>query len=220
VKNPAVKYKENRLDSYDYSIENRIKLSPVVSPLETHFGQVILNRRSLRKFQPITLQQISDLLWHTAKVKSLQVQKNGYILTHRGAPSAGARHPIDLLVYNPELLGDDHFYYYNPFDHSLNRLANNHTKTAPLIEHINQIVPIKDGTLIWFIAHAQRTSAKYKNAASLVWRDAGALINSIQLTCSALNINSCPIGSLGEPYISDFFGAKEEIFGTGGLIIG
>ncbi len=181
------------------------------------FSKVITNRQSTRKFRPVSKEQISELLWYTAKVKSLQVQDNGYILTHRGVPSGGARHPIDIIAYDPKMFGNAHFYYYNPFDHSLNQVVNTHT--APLINHVNQIVPIDDGTLLWFVAHTQRTAAKYENSESLIWRDSGALINSMQLTCTALSLNSCPIGSLGEPYISDFFGVP-DIFGAGGIIIG
>lgn len=42
---------------------------------------------------------------------------------------------------------------------------------------------------------------------------------SIQLTCAASNINCCSIGSLGEPFIGNFFN-QTDIFGAGGLLIG
>jgi SagB-type dehydrogenase family enzyme len=220
VKNPSVRPKELPVAGYDYELLERIKLSKPVTKLTLPFSEVISNRRSFRKFRSVTKEQLGELLWYTAKVKSPHIQDNGYILTHRGAPSAGARHPIDIIIYTPNMLGNENFYYYNPFDHSLNQLVNNHTDTAPLIDHVSKIVPIENGTLLWFVAHENRTAAKYEHPESLIWRDSGALINSIQLTCTALSLNSCPIGSLGEPYISDFFGGGKGIFGTGGIIIG
>jgi SagB-type dehydrogenase family enzyme len=217
VKNPSVRSIERPVASYDYTLLERIKLTKPGRPLTVPFNEVITNRQSTRKFRPVSKEQLSELLWYTAKVKSLQMQDHGYILTHRGAPSAGARHPIDIIIYDPKMFEKDYFYYYNPFDHSLNQIAN--ADTASLINHVGQIVPIGDGTLLWFVAHTQRTAAKYENPESLIWRDSGALINSIQLTCTALKLNSCPIGSLGEPYISDFF-ACPDIFGVGGIVIG
>ncbi len=183
------------------------------------FGDVISNRKSVRQFHAVSLAQLSELLWYTAKVKSFHLQENGYILTHRGTPSAGARHPIDIIVYQPNLLGSEYFYYYNPFNHSLNPLLGSEKLSAGLVPHIDLIVPLQQGMLIWFVAHQERTSAKYENAASLVWRDSGALINSIQLTCTAMCLNCCPSGSLGEPYISNFF-SSPNIVGAGGIIIG
>ncbi|UEG51393.1 SagB family peptide dehydrogenase [Mucilaginibacter daejeonensis] len=218
MKNPHVKLTEEPVTGYEYQLGDRIKLSCPETLLMIPFGKVITNRRSTRKFNAVMLTQLSQLLWYTAKVKNLHLQENGYILTHRGAPSAGARHPIDIIVYNSTMFHREHFYYYNPFDHSLN-LIMNEVVIAPFIIHINKIVNIGRGTLLWFVAHSQRTNSKYENADSLIWRDAGALINSIQLTCTALNLSSCPIGSLGEPYISSFF-ADPDVFGAGGIIIG
>lgn len=218
MKNPSVKPVEEPVSGYEYALGERVKLSKPIKPLNSPFGEVISSRKSSRQFNTITVAQLGEVLWYTAKVKSFHQQENGYLITHRGTPSAGARHPIDILIYNSAIFNNDHFYYYNPFDHSINQVT--HSNTAPLIQHVNQIIPIDNGTLLWFVAHQQRTAAKYEHAESLIMRDSGALINSIQLTCTALNLNSCPIGSLGEPYISDFFNNQHGLSGAGGLLIG
>lgn len=212
MKNPRPKTIEESVTSFDYPIQHTIKLSRNIDPLPARFDEVITNRKSTKTFASIDLQQLSNLLWYTAKVKQTFVQDNGYILTHRGAPSAGARHPIDILIYNKENL-----HYYNPFDHSLNQIAT--PEITSFIQHIEQIVSIGNGTIFWFVAHYQRTAAKYEHPESLIWRDSGALLNSIQLTCTAMGLNSCPVGSLGEPYISAIFN-QPGIFGAGGLLIG
>jgi SagB-type dehydrogenase family enzyme len=217
MKNPLPRTTEKKGISFEYPIQSTFKLPASISAIPARFDEVISKRRSTRNFSGITLQQLSDILWYTAKVKKTFVQDNGYILTHRGTPSAGARHPIDIVIYNPKIFNNEHFYYYNPFEHSLNQLTN--PNTQPLTQHINQIVPIGDGTLIWFVVHQQRTAAKYDHPESLIMRDSGALLNSIQLTATALTLNSCPIGSLGEPFISDFFD-NADIYGAGGIIIG
>lgn len=131
-----------------------------------------------------------------------------------------ARHPIDIIVASPVLNRLNSLYYYNPFEHSLNQLNLLKSYTDDFINHINSVLNTENSTIIWFIAHPNRTDAKYNNSASLIWRDAGALINCIQLVCTALNIDSCPIGSLGEPFISQMFAANGNVFGVGGILIG
>jgi SagB-type dehydrogenase family enzyme len=220
MKNPQPRTTEEKVASFEYPVQYTFKLPAAISAIPTRFDEIISKRKSTRDFSGITLQQLSDILWYTAKVKKTFVQDNGYILTHRGTPSAGARHPIDMLIINEELFNTNLPHYYNPFEHSLNRLGVPQQTVKNFITHVDEVVPKTNATLIWFIAHPKRTAAKYENPESLIWRDAGALINSIQLTCTALNINCCAIGTLGEPYISDFFNHQDDIFGTGGLLIG
>lgn len=217
MKNPQPKATEERVTSFDYPIQHTIKLSKNIDPIPTRFDEVIINRKSERTFSGINLHQLSNILWYTAKVKQAYVQDNGYILTHRGTPSAGARHPIDILIINQTLLDSNLPHYYNPIEHTLNRLDLPDLLIANFTEHINTIVNIANATIIWFAAYPERTAAKYENHESLIWRDAGALTNSIHLTCTALKLNSCLIGSLGEPYVSDLF---SKAFGAGGLLVG
>jgi SagB-type dehydrogenase family enzyme len=220
MNNPEVKKNEDPVTPFNYQIQHTLKLPQNITPLPARFDEVVTKRASVREFKGLTLQQVSDILWYTAKIKKISLQENGYILTHRGVPSAGARHPIDIIVINSALFGSEDLYYYNPFEHSLNQLITLNKNKEVFLKHINEIVDITDATIIWFVAHTDRTSAKYQNATSLVWRDAGALINGIQLVSTAMRINCCPIGSLGEPYISCFFENQEGVFGAGGLLIG
>lgn len=220
MKNPGVKKYEEEVPQFEYNIIEIIKLSRKISPIATRFDEISKIRKSSRIFRPITMEKLGSILWYSAKVKSTFLQKNGYILTHRGTPSAGARHPIDIIILNSNFLLENNFYYYNPFEHSLNQVVSSSDDIKLFIDHINQVVEINNATIIWFVAHVNRTATKYENAQSLIWRDAGALINNIQMTCTAIGINSCPIGSLGEPFISSFFNNTEGVFGAGGLLIG
>lgn len=220
MKNPQPKATEERVTSFNYPIQHTIKLSKNIDPLPARFDQVITGRKSQRTFSGNNLQQLSNILWYTAKVKQTFVQDNGYVLTHRGTPSAGARHPIDILIIDKVLFDNDLPHYYNPIEHSLNKLDLATQIVETFIRHIDTLIDTTNATIMWFVVHPERTAAKYENPESLIWRDAGALINSVQLTCTALNIKCCPVGSLGEPYIGEFFNHQEGIFGAGGLLIG
>lgn len=220
MKNPKIKQIEGIVAVFNYNILESIKLSRNLTPFKISFDTVLEKRKSSRGFSHITLQNISDLLWHVAKVKTIFQQDNGYILTHRGTASAGARHPIDIIISSSQLLSNNDFYYYNPFEHSLNKLAISHSDKAAFFEHIEEIIDTTNATIIWFVAHKKRTSAKYSYSDSLIYRDAGALIQAIQMVCAAMDINSCPVGSLGNPFISNFFNNQMGISGAGGLLIG
>lgn len=218
--NPTPKDQEDDVNSFYYPIGATMRLSKPEKPQPVNFWDVVINRRTRRTFSLLTLQEISDILWYSAKVQNIAVQDNGYILTYRPSSSAGARHPIDILVMSPILEDFKSCYYYNPFEHSLNKLTIAEDITSQFISHISPTIQVQHGTILWFVAHVQRTTAKYKNAESLIWRDAGALIHSIQIASVGCNKSSCPIGSLGEPIISKMFPDNINIISCGGIIIG
>lgn len=217
--NPTPRDKEEQPLQINYPIVNTLQLDKPIHFKPINFWDVIDNRNSTRNFRRLFLEEISAVLWASSKVKSLSLQENGYILTKRPASSAGARHPIDLIVISPTLNCKD-LHYYNPFDHTLNKLNLTEFPLDDFLNHVSSIISLVDGTVVWFICHPHRTSAKYDNFQSLVWRDAGVLIHSIQIACCGLGLSSCPVGSLGEPFISSGFSRIGDIFGVGGIIIG
>ena len=220
LNNPFPKKQEAIVEVFEYPIECTIKLPKPKSLNQINFWDVVESRKSVRLFRKLSIEDIGKILWVSAKVKNLRVQSNGYILTKRPSASAGARHPIDICILSPILDDSKKFYYYNPFEHSLNKLTFKNDKIKDLKSHLMSILEIDQVTIFCFVAHQKRTEAKYGNPISLIWRDAGALTQSIQLTCTALSINSCPVGSLGEPFISEIFGQSGNVYSAGIMIIG
>ncbi|MBN8667349.1 MAG: hypothetical protein J0M30_07580 [Chitinophagales bacterium] len=219
MKNPVPKIKEDVSKYFYYPILKRIELAKELDLPQIDFIQTIKNRRSNRVFSKLDIDKLNQVLFLSSKVLTTDVLESGYIISHRASPSAGARHPIDILVMSP-CIGKNELCYYNPFDHSLNTLYIEKRDIEEFISHLNSILPTQDATIIWFIAHPGRTAMKYENPLSLVWRDAGALIYCLQISATALDVNSCSIGSLGEPYISRMFKKYGNVFGVGGLLIG
>ena len=205
---------------FNYPIIDTLKLIkfPDLEPI--NFWDVVKNRKSTRVFSELSLDKINKVLWASAKVKEIFVQDDGYVLTRRPSASAGARHPIDIIIQSPILDDIETFYYYNPFVHSLNKLRLKDKLIREFRNHVSSILNLNQATIMWFIAHPVRTEVKYDNSSSLIWRDAGALIHSIQLVCTGLGINSCAVGSLGEPFISGMFADYGNVYGVGGIVIG
>jgi SagB-type dehydrogenase family enzyme len=214
--NPTPKSKENKVTEFNYPIIKHIPLPKPKMP-KVDLLTCISERRSASKFKKMNLEGISQILWLSAKIKKVHVQKNGYILSHRPAPSAGGRHPIDILV---QLDNKGDLFYYNAFDHSLNKLDLKPEILKKLNKHSHKTLPRRTGTMIWFISHKDWTEAKYKHSKSLIWRDSGALIYCFQLAGTALGINSCPVGTLGEPFLGEAFKKYGKIQGVGGVVIG
>lgn len=219
--NPSPRSVEDSIISFDYPIIEKSVLNRTNLKEHSNIFKSIVERRSNRNLEPINIESINKLLWYSAKAAHINIINNGYIISSRRAPSAGGRHPIDVIISLPKLqIQERTLSYYNPFDHSLNLLSTHREISIDFFYHINGILPIGNAAVIWFVAHPNRTSAKYENFESLIWRDAGALIYCFQLVSTALGLKTCPVGSLGEPYISKLFKEYGNVYGVGGLLIG
>ncbi len=189
---------------------------PFPGPTAADFFDVVDRRRTRRRFGPIQLETLSSFLWFSARSREV-VQNNGSIIWEsRPAPSAGGKHPIDLYLFphhQPALK-------YNPYSHVLHEILDFSSQSIEsLIRDSNLVVDRQDGVLIWMIANFQKTASKYDNPESLVWRDAGALLNQMSLVAEALHLNYCPIGITGEPYCSTLLG-DGWYEGVGGFVLG
>ena len=78
-------------------------------------------RRSRRTFAPLELEQIGMLLWHTLYCQRTADSPLGFALQRRAVPSAGAIHPVHLVMQMP----DDSATWarYNPLTHALDVVA-------------------------------------------------------------------------------------------------
>jgi SagB-type dehydrogenase family enzyme len=217
MNNPTPKKNEDTVVAFSYPICGIIPLAKPSGGYNFNYFDLAHLRRSSLHLCALVDKQLDELLWFSAKVIQTHFQLNGYTLTRRPSASAGARHPIDLIVVRPSQSKVLH--YYNPFEHTLNELKVDETIVNDLINHVNENIVIGEATLIWFIAHSDRTAAKYDNPQSLVWRDAGALLHCIQSTCTAMGLGSCPVGTLAEPYLNLLFN-NAAIVSAGGIIAG
>lgn len=220
MKNPIPRKKIEEIYHFKYPTNKKVELTKDFPERDQNLFEIIHKRTSKKDFKKhLNLNRISELLWYTSKTIDIKTFDNGKMIwTHRPAPSAGGLHPIDLIVSLPNKKLNRFFSLYNPIEHCLYTLDLNKNLVKNFFEHIDDIINIQNSFIIWFVVHPQRTKVKYKNAGSLIWRDAGAYIYCIQLVCTALDLNSCPVGSLGVPFVNKLFG--EDTVGAGGILIG
>ncbi len=175
-------------------------------PLEQPVARVdagllhLLNcRRSKRSFNALSKAELSELLWRCARTQAVADSEYGFELEHRPALSAGAIHPIHILV-------DHHstgsWQRYDSRLHGLHDIPG----TSVLFENLNQqceaTLANGEGTRLLLVAEPGKTFAKYQRGESLIWRDAGVLLAIMAVVAEALGCAFCPLGITGEPWAS------------------
>ncbi len=136
----------------------------------------------------LTLQELSDLLYHTYGVTGVR-RSPGRTLHLRAVPSAGALYPLDLYVLVEGIDGlKDGLYYYHPRAHALV-----YRTDLPIRDRLRQalLIPDQASAPLLFILCAtwDRTAWKYQDRA---WRyvllDGGHLLNHLTLVAAALGL--------------------------------
>jgi len=173
-------------------------------------------RHSERIFSPVPESLIGALFWHVTRTKETASSLLGFHIEHRPIPSAGAIHPIHLVI---QLADEGGWARYHPQEHRLDLLAMGDQLLRPLVNHSEQVVPLGGGHLILFVAEPGKTAAKYENVDSLIWRDAGILQGSLALVAAALGLNYCLLGITGNPWAAQLSN-QGKLQGVGVAILG
>ena len=177
---------------------------------------VIEGRRTQRSFGHVSLTQLSQWLWLTGRVMAVGHSEYGFPLTQRPVPSAGAIHPIHIVL---SLSDQDGWQLYLPDMHALTPLLISEQTRSEIRDELSPVIDIQNGIAVRFIAEPGKTSAKYVNADSLIWRDAGALVGQMALVAEALACNFCPMGITGHDWCARFI-LEGRLAGTGVAVFG
>ncbi|HHM7088332.1 nitroreductase family protein [Pseudomonas aeruginosa] len=178
--------------------------------------QLLERRRSRRSFSPLTPEELAALLWFSARTLATANSNLGFELEHRPSPSAGAIHPIHVLVLLP---GDTEWSRYDGRANALIEVPGSSGTLHGLTAQMESIVPAPEATKTLLVAEPGKTQAKYFNSASLIWRDAGALLATMGIAAEALNLNYCPLGTTGEPWASEL-SSTGDLVGVGAALVG
>lgn len=180
------------------------------------FESVVLKRRSTRVQTPASVSTVMN-----AVRDALRILKEGcgpldgrY---QKPTLSAGALHPIEAIILAP---GDAPLLYDDLADVALRLSVANPDELARFLRRAAEVLPHARGAWILLAADVERTSSNYEAAQSLVWRDAGAALQMIALTCQARGLAFCPLGILGSDAPSAIHGQPTGPIGTGVAAIG
>lgn len=215
---PSVLEKPLPFEPYWYEGAREIRLPKVEKTEGRDFLEVFSGRRSVKKLGACSIEELSKILFYAIKPYSIARDDYDVGVYRSAAPSAGGRHPIDVLVGLPEESGR-HLFLYQPLNHSLRRLAVSDELEQEFYKDVEQTLPFGESTLLWFSVQYMRTASKYTDYMSLVWRDLGAQLCCLQQVAKYVGTDSCPIGYLAEESFNAMFQTKLLVSG-GGMIIG
>ena len=188
------------------------------------FGEVLEGRRSTRFFGTPTDTDLLGLLTYSTRSRFSWATDGGAVATSRPAPSAGARHPIEIVVAADDVRGlDSGLYWFDPVLCRLALLESDHDKAHRMA--VAAQAPLETGdpppVVLYLVAELRRTLERYRGGFSLILRDAGALIATICFVATALRLAVCPLGTGGHsPALDALQVPYPEWAGVGAIALG
>lgn len=173
---------------------------------------VLYNRVSRRVYagKPMTLLELSFLLWSTQGIKS--IRGNNYC-TLRTVPAGGARHGFEtyLAVQNVEGL-EDGAYHYLPMSNEIEFLhpIENYAETVSESLH-GQKWGAKANVVFYWALTPYRNEWRYAtHAHRVILMDAGHVGQNLYIACEAAGLGTCGIASFVSDKCGEIFGLDYE----------
>jgi SagB-type dehydrogenase family enzyme len=176
---------------------------PDISALEEEdypLTLVLEHRKSIREYaddEPITLEQLGEFLYRTARVKKYY-KTDIQDITQRPYPAGGSLYEMELYVSVAACQGlEKGIYHYCPARHLLTKLNAHPKAVEKLIKDGTQATGVVDApqVLITITARFQRISWKYQTMAyALMLKHVGVLYQTMYLVATAMELAPCALG--------------------------
>jgi len=215
--NPAPKEQPQPWQPMSWPQGDRLQLDSLASSLSclAEVDEFLRTRRTERLFGPITDAALGTWLDLGCRAQIFEGTAYGFDISWRPAPSAGAIHPIHLIFATP---GQSSWRRYDGISHALIDVPSE-LDAKEVHRAMQEVLPTVHATLILYAAEVGKTAAKYDHPASLVWRDAGALLAVMGLAAHAQSLAFCPLGVTGEPWVGRLL-EQQGLFGVGAAFVG
>jgi SagB-type dehydrogenase family enzyme len=169
---------------------------------------IINKRRSHRKFteEPLTLEELSFLLWSTQGVRRLS--RSGRLI-RRTVPSAGARHTFEtyLVINRVESLKPG-LYRYISLEHKLMfvKAIENAEELIGKLSYDQSFIG-KGAVIFYWITVPYRMEWRYSLLSSkFIALGAGHVCQNLYLACEAINAGTVAIGYYDQNKVDEFLG--------------
>jgi SagB-type dehydrogenase family enzyme len=198
-------------------------------------GVVMEGRRSMREYgsKPVTAIELGDLLYRTARVRSLITSADAGPappgagqsaprpgepdprLSDRPYPGGGASYELEMYVTVNQCQGlESAIYHYDPLGHQLELVNSDRAMVGQLLAVASQaaVIEAPPPVLITMTARFRRLTWKYESMAyAVALIDVGVLIQSMYLVCTAMNLAPCALGSVHVDAAARAFGTDWRI---------
>ncbi|WP_245839004.1 SagB family peptide dehydrogenase [Nocardia donostiensis] len=179
--------------------------TPDLSALRTEdptFTSVLEDRVSTRAFaddKPITVDQLGELLYRTARVRGVRSAGPGEELVSKPYPSGGSVYELELypVVRNVAGLAAG-MYHYDSFDHVLRPVADaDSVAVQRLVKSTSATLAegAEPQVLIVMAARSGRVMWTYEQVAyAVILKHVGVLMQTMYLTATAMGLGACAQG--------------------------
>jgi len=174
-------------------------------------ASVLRHRRSHREFGAgdLHLAELGEFLVRAAAVER-GVPASG--VSFRPHPSAGGRHPLEINVVALHVAGLARgVYRFDPFDRTLHELAVDARRLESLPDELgaalDSALPVDPAVVLLVTAVFDRVMWKYEGIGlSLIYKDAGALLQTCYLMAHGLGLAGCAIHLRREAAVATWLG--------------
>jgi oxazoline/thiazoline dehydrogenase len=171
-------------------------------------------RRSIHRHaeQPIHLDQVAEFLYRSARVRAFRESSPSqpYETTSRPYPAGGACYELEVYLIVAACEGlQPGAYHYDPLEHALTTLATPAAAAAALLHDARTTMAVTGPlhTVVVLSARFGRLSWKYESIAyATVLKDVGALVQTMYLVATAMNLAPCALGIGDSDLFADAIG--------------
>ena len=172
------------------------------------FDEVMELRRSPSVIGEVSLECTLGFVKQVFRTREVGQGEN-FGLARKPSISAGALHPIDaLVVAGPEV--QEPILFSDQYDRYLTLSVECPDTLANAIADCREILPSARGHLLLFAGDRRRVTEKYRPAETLLWRDAGAVLQTCAMAAFAYGFAFCPLGDTGRAILNQLDPPHEE----------
>ncbi len=185
------------------------------------FASVVAKRRSTRRFRPPELDQVGLIVARSGLTQHSARDFAGAPIAQRPAPSAGARHPLALVVLAHNVINlpagawvlDPDAAVLRPAMYSPDAV---HRALAALSDalHRTELPP----AAVMAVGRPGATLSRYPDGISLLWREVGALLMLVHLAATDIGLKSCLVGTCG--VLHPVSGDPSALVDLGAVVLG
>lgn len=198
---------------YAWPVESSTSFKPFRAPAELAFVDVFEQRRSTRTLLPVPLDlTVGALLF--GLMPRFWKEEDALRRSRRPTLSAGALHPISVLLFDNSAV-----FRINTDSCMLEKLTFAPEARDAWIGKCQRVLPGANGALLTFVADMARPVSAYAHCETLVWRDAGAMLQTLALVAKLFGLGFCPLGLLGNEVVSAL-PSSEQLLAVGAAAIG
>jgi SagB-type dehydrogenase family enzyme len=160
---------------------------------------VIENRKSVRAHDPaspITLEQLGELLYRSARIRRVFGCPDGQEAADRPYPSGGSLYELEIYPLITQCAGaPPGLWHYAAADHALDHVADAGPATEALVAAARSAATMTADRSCWLTARFGRIMWKYHAMGyALVLKHVGVLYQTIYLVATAMGLAVCGLG--------------------------